>query len=201
METTVTAAARRTGHERPRPTGRASARLVGAFLIGGALLGAAARLWMRLITSDPAFSWSGTLLIVGIFTIAGTAQGIALAVRRRGWPRWAQTIVRALALFAALLLGGGAGIVMLPALVAGSLALGRHDWPRALRAVLGAVAVLNALALLPALLAELTVARAAIGWVVMVVLYTVIVGAISLTLRPLDDGWRLRRRVLVASSP
>ena len=105
---------------------------------------------MRLITSDPAFSWSGTLLIVGIFTIAGTAQGIALAVRRRGWPRWAQTVVRALALFAALLLGGGAGIVMLPALVTGSLALGRHDWPRALRAVLGAVAVLNALALVPA---------------------------------------------------
>ena len=44
-------------------------------------------------------------------------------------------------------------------------------------------------------------ARAAIGWVVMVVLYTVIIVVISLTLRPLDDGWRLRRRARVASSP
>lgn len=173
--------------------------VIAGFLIGGALWGAAARAWMRAVSDDPEFSWSGTLFIVGLFTVAGTAQGIALAVRSRGWPRWAQTPVRVVAGCAALLLGAGAGTVMLPALVAGSLALARRDWPRSVRNVLAAVATLDVVAMIPLLHAELPWFRTIVGWILMVPLYAVIIWAIALNLRPLDDGWRLGRRARVVA--
>jgi hypothetical protein len=172
------------------PAGRAesappaSLRIVGAFLLGGLLWGVVARAWMRLVTADPEFTWSGTLFIVVAFTVAGGAQGAAWAVRQQGWPPWAVAIVRAVALVLALPLGSGAGIVMLPAIVTGSLAAGRTDWPRWLRVALGTVAVINALAIFPLLLEDLTWSRTVVGWLTMIPLYAVIVGAVSLTLRP-----------------
>jgi hypothetical protein len=172
------------------PAGRAesappaSLRIVGAFLIGGLVWGVVARAWMRLVSGDPEFTWSGTSFIVVAFTIAGTAQGVAWAVRKRGWPRWAQAIVRALALVLALPLGAGAGIVMLPAIVTGSLAAGCTGWPRWLRLALATVAAVNTLAIFPLLHQDLSWARTIVGWLTMVPVYAVIVAAISLTLRP-----------------
>jgi hypothetical protein len=172
------------------PAGRAvsappaSRRIVGAFLAGGLLWGVVARAWMRLISADPEFTWSGTLFIVVAFTIAGCAQGVAWAVRQRGWPRWTQAIVRALALVLVLPLGSGAGVVMLPAIVTGSLAVGCTGWPRWLRLALATVAVVNALAMIPLLHQDLSWSRTIVGWLTMVPLYAVIVAAVSLTLRP-----------------
>ena len=40
--------------------------MVGA--VGGAAFGAAFRVWMRFVSDDPAFSWSGTLIIIGAFS-------------------------------------------------------------------------------------------------------------------------------------
>ena len=71
--------------------------IVAAFGVGGAVWGVVARAWMRLITEEPEFTWSGTLFIVGLFAVVATVQGCALAVRRRRWPRWAQAPVRVLA--------------------------------------------------------------------------------------------------------
>lgn len=153
---------------------------------------------MRVVSADPEFTWSGTLGIIGLFTVAGAAQGVALAVRRRRWPRWAQTIVRIPVGFTALLLGGGAGIVMLPAMAAGSLAAARRDWPRWIRIALGGIVGLNVVAMLPMLHVDLGWGRTIIGWLLMLPLYAVIIGAISLNLRPLDDGWRMPTRVRVA---
>jgi hypothetical protein len=171
-----------------------SIHIIGGFLVGGFVWGIVARSWMRLITSDPEFTWSGTLFIVGAFTIAFTAQGVALAVRRRGSARWAQTIVRTVALVLALPLGSGAGIAMLPALVTGSIAAGRTDWRWGWRVAVGTVAVANTVALLPLLHTDLSWGRSLVGWVTMVLVYAVMVGVIAVTVRPLDDGWRLFRR-------
>jgi hypothetical protein len=162
----------------------ASPAIVGAFAVGGFLWGILARGWMRLISADPEFMWSGTLFIVGAFTIAGAAQGVAWVVRQRGWPRWAPGIVRGLALVLALPLGSGAEIVMLPALVTGSPAAGRTDWRRGWRITLPAVAVINTVAIIPLLHADLSCYRTIVGWLAMIPLYAVIVAAISLTLRP-----------------
>ncbi|MET0459447.1 MAG: hypothetical protein ABW195_09370 [Ilumatobacteraceae bacterium] len=171
----------------PAPT------VIVGFLLGGAVWGATARAWMRVVSSDPAFSWSGTLFIVGLFTVVGTAQGVALAVRRARWPRWAQTVVRVPVAFVGLLLGFGAGTVMLPALVAGPLALGRTDWRRGVRWVLAGVVALNVAAMVVLLHVDLSWWRTIVGWVLMLPLYGVVIGALSLNLRPLDDGWHMGR--------
>jgi hypothetical protein len=167
---------------------RPSLPIIGAFLLGGLLWGVLARAWMRLITADPEFTWSGTTFIVVAFTIAAGAQGVAWAVRQRGWPWWAQAIARTLALVLALPLGSGAGIVMLPAIITGSLAAGRTDWPGWVRIALAGVAAVNAVALFPLFLLDLSWGRAIVGWLTMVPLYAVIVAAISLTLRPISIG-------------
>ena len=60
-------------------------------------------------------------------------------------------------------MGAGAGIVMLPALVTGSIAAGRTNWPRALRIVLAGLAGLNAVGLLVMLVGELPLPQAVIG--------------------------------------
>ena len=91
---------------------------------------------MRFITTDPEFSWSGTLFIVGATTIAGTLTGLAY----HRWQLGRGSAWRLLAL-SYLPLGAAAGSVMLPSFVIGGLAWGRSNWPRWLRLGLAAVAV------------------------------------------------------------
>lgn len=183
-----------------RPLTTASAPLViTAFVAGGFVWGVVARAWMRVVAGDPEFSWGGTLFIVGLFTVVGAAQGVALAVRRARWPRWAQTIVRVPVAFVGLFLGFGAGTVMLPALVTGPLALGRTDWPRGARWALAGVAALNAAGVFVLLHDGISWWRAAVGWLLMLPLYGVVIAVLSLDLRPLDDGWRMGRATKVVS--
>jgi hypothetical protein len=107
--------------------------LAGAGL--GLAWGVAARGWMRLITTEPEFSWSGTGYIVGACTVIGLLLGAAEAGRRRGAMRWWRA-----AGASALLLGVGAGIIVLPTALLGGLAAGRRRWHPAVRAVLALAA-------------------------------------------------------------
>ena len=87
----------------------------------GAAWGVLARVWMRLITTDPAFSWSGTLLIVGLAALLGAGVGLVDAALRAGRSRWWR-----LAVVPGLLLLLGPGILLAPSFVVGGLA-----WPGA----------------------------------------------------------------------
>jgi hypothetical protein len=103
---------------------------------GGVAWGIGMRLWMRFISFDPEFTWSGTLFIVGATTIAGALTGVAYHRAKVGtsnaW-RW-------LAL-SYLPLGAAAGAVMVPTFVLGGLAWGRRTWPILPRILLAAAAV------------------------------------------------------------
>lgn len=108
-------------------------------LVSGALLGLAwgiaMRLWMRFISTDPEFSWSGTGYILGATMLAGLALGI-------GWSRRSNAkgnLWRFTGL-AMLPLGVAAGGVMIPTVLLGGMALGRKTWPTWLRAILLALA-------------------------------------------------------------
>jgi hypothetical protein len=94
-------------------------RHVAAGALAGLAWGVAMRAWMRFITTDPEFSWSGTLFIVGASTIVGALLGCAWRRRRAGGIGWWRFSI--LALF---LLGAG-GAVMWPSVVLGGFALGR----------------------------------------------------------------------------
>ena len=83
-------------------------RLVGLGAVFGFTWGAVLRGWMRFITTNPEFSWSGTLMIVGVSAIAGAVLGLARHRRLSGGVGWWRYSILA------LLLLGGAGSVMWP---------------------------------------------------------------------------------------
>src|SRR4051794_21564735 len=103
--------------------------------LAGAVLGVVARAWMRLISDDPEFSWSGTIFIIGGFTLFGIGQSIATATRRRARRRWTLTIARVVGAITMMPLFVAAGSVMLPTVVGGGLAYTRRNWNRVVRCV------------------------------------------------------------------
>ncbi|MDX1449094.1 MAG: hypothetical protein R3246_08535 [Acidimicrobiia bacterium] len=100
----------------------------------GLAWGIAMRAWMRYISVQPEFTWSGTLFILGASTIMGTALGFAWHRRAVGGVGWWR-----LAALTLILVGAG-GAVMWPAVIFGGLALGR-PWKPWIRVSLGAIAV------------------------------------------------------------
>lgn len=104
--------------------------------LSGLVWGIGLRAWMRFITTDPEFTWSGTLFIIGATTVAGAMTGLAYDRWRLGRGNWWRLLG-----FFFLPLGAGAGSVMVPTFVLGGLALGRRRWPFWWRVLLAAVAI------------------------------------------------------------
>jgi hypothetical protein len=108
--------------------------VAGGFFLG-LTWGVVIRVWMRFISTDPEFSWSGTGYIVGAATVVGTLLGVAALRRLRGGRGWWR-----LNGLAVLALGAAAGAVMIPSVLLAGLAIGRRTWRRWLRLVLILVA-------------------------------------------------------------
>lgn len=104
--------------------------------LGGFVWGIGLRAWMRFITTDPEFTWSGTLFIIGATTVAGAMTGLAHHRWRLGRGNWWRLLG-----FFFLPLGAAAGSVMVPTFVLGGLALGRSRWPTWTRVLLAALAI------------------------------------------------------------
>jgi hypothetical protein len=108
-------------------------RTIGLGALCGVAWGVVARVWMRFIATDPAFTWSGTIFVLAAPTIAGTAMGLA-ATTGRPW-------AKGLGIASLVPLGMGAGALMLPTILFGTLAARRRTLPPMVRLVLGALAV------------------------------------------------------------
>jgi hypothetical protein len=96
------------------------AALVGTAL--GAAWGVLARVWMRLVSTEPEFSWTGTIFIVLLATVFGLCVGFAAETRRQGrsvW--WLVSAVPALLLFA------GQGFLFLPGTLVAGVLLARRS--------------------------------------------------------------------------
>jgi hypothetical protein len=166
-----------------------------AGFVAGALLGVVARLWMRWISTDPEFSWSGTTFIVLAFAVFGAAQAGAWAARHAGWRRSATCLVRFVAAVLSLGLFTAAGAMMLPTVVAASLARWRRDWPRPWRIGVAVISVPIAAVVV------WDIARHG-GWTVwtfgrvalFLAIYGVIVTATQPTVAPQRDGAHARRQ-------
>lgn len=163
-------------------------------LVGGLLLGVLARAWMRFISEDPQFSWSGTVFIVGGFTVFGLAQSLVAVARRRIARRPVLTVLRVIGGVATLPLFAAAGALMFPTVVGAGLAIARPEWRRATRVVCAVVAMGPVLFVGNDL-------RGSFGWsvrtfggfVAMLALYSVVVWATRFTLVAQSDGWSLPR--------
>lgn len=123
-------------------------RQAAAGLVIGAGWGVAARVWMRLISTDPEFTWSGTLSIITVAALAGLGLGLVSGARACG----RRSLWRLAALLAFPIVAAPQGIVaFLPAFLLGGLALsGRLSprWRTTLLAVAAAMPVLMWFAIL-----------------------------------------------------
>jgi len=88
----------------------------------GLAWGLVARLFMRLISTSPGFSWAGTIGIVGMSAVLWGLIGVVVAARGAGRSRWWR-----LAPLPGLILFAGAGLPMLPGAVATGLVLFVRD--------------------------------------------------------------------------
>jgi len=177
-----------------------SVALVLSGLLAGAAWGVVARLWMRFISAEHEFSWSGTLTIVGIFALCGMGQALAAAALRGDWSRPARIGAQSLAVATALPLGLAAGMIMLPSTLLAAVALGRKRMDRRWRIALAMLAIIPAAMVLAQLLDELPVWRALVGWVLMFAVYLPIVWALSRTfgaLRPWEGRPPKRTRLAI----
>jgi hypothetical protein len=172
-------------------------RIVVGAPFAGATLGVVARCWMRLITDDPEFSWSGTIFIVLAFTIAGAGHGVAWAVRRTGVRRRWSTTARVAAGVLTLPIFAGAGAMMLPTVFGVSVAGARTDWPRAARLAAAFVAIPVPIIIGTDLVESGITPGVLLGVVLMVVTYTIVVRSSYAVVAPIADGWRLPRIVRV----
>jgi hypothetical protein len=146
-------------------------RMMAAGAAVGATYGVALRAWMRLVSTDPGFTWSGTGYIVGAFTVLGAMAGLVTVGRRR---RWRRRLVAGRGVGIVLSLGcfAGAGVLMLPTIVPAALGWARTDWVRPLRAGLllfgGVIAVVVVITM-----PDLTLQRRLVALVAYLLLCTV----------------------------
>ncbi len=115
--------------------------LLGAIFVGIAL-GATARLWMRWISTQPEFSWSGSIFIVIAFTIFTTSQAIVYVLRRSVKSKRLTTVVRSGGAILSLSIFGGAGALMFPTVFLASIGLWQKRLDRRIRHFLLAVSLL-----------------------------------------------------------
>ena len=110
--------------------------------IAGLALGIVARLWMRWISTEPEFTWTGTIFIILAFVLFGTFHSLSYYAHVSLWSRGRLKFIRVIALLFSLPLFSAAGSAMLPTVLTGSLALWRTDWWRWLRALLGILSLI-----------------------------------------------------------
>jgi hypothetical protein len=95
---------------------------------------------MRLISENPEFTWTGTLLILAFAALLGLGVGLVHGARRSGRSSW-----WTLAVLPGLVLFAGAAIPLAPCFLLGGLAWGvRGRWPR----VVGGLAVVGSVVLM-----------------------------------------------------
>ena len=110
-------------------------RAAAAGLALGAGWGVLARVWMRMISTTPEFSWSGTLLIIGFSALAGLGLGLVHGARSRHRSRWWRLAV----VLALPIVSAAQGVVFAPAFWLGGFAFAGRG-PRGVRGVLALVA-------------------------------------------------------------
>ena len=182
----------------PTPARRPIMPTLATGVFGGLALGTIARAWMRLISEDPEFSWSGTLFIVMGFTVFGFTQSLVAAARRRAIRRSRLTALRVVGIAGMLPLFVAAGAVMFPTVIGGGLALARVEWRRITRVVCLVVAAIPVLFVGNDLVGSFGWSvHTATGFGGLLAVYATIIWATRFTFARQDHGGRSRRATTI----
>lgn len=164
--------------------------------LAGLSVGVTARSWMRWISTDPEFSWPGTIGILTGFTLFGGMQAGAAAYRRRQRSRRRTTLVRVVCGSLSMGIFGAAGAVMFPTVLFGGLAVWRRDWWPAARVVSAVAAAPLAVFTAGDIVDDFGWSLATVGRLaVFVAIYAAVIAATRPTIAPIPDGWRFPRVV------
>jgi hypothetical protein len=149
-------------------------QLLLAGVAGGFVWGVLARLWMRLIATDPEFTWGGTIFILVATSLFGLGVGGA-AAGRRSPRRWVRRVTRVLGAIPLIFLSAGAGMIMVATIVPMTLALTERRWWKPVRVALLALSLLPAKVVVDGLAKDFSGLKAAIALVLYVGLAAVLV--------------------------
>lgn len=175
------------------------ALLIPSGVFVGLVLGVIARAWMRWISTDPEFSWAGTIGILVGFVVFFSVHATVLLGRRRGWSRRWLTVARVLAAIFSLGIFSAAGAAMLPTVLTASLGLARIDWPRFVRRLLIVLSLIIPFFLVRDIGSDFGWNPVTAGRIILYVLiYHVIISVARITAAPQGDSWRMNRKVRVA---
>jgi hypothetical protein len=139
-------------------------QLVLAGVAGGFVWGVLARLWMRLISTDPEFTWGGTIFILTVTTLFGLGVGGAVAGRRSS-RRWVRRVTRVLGAMSLVFLSMAAGMILVASVVPATLALTERRWWKPVRVALLALSLLPAKVVVDGLAEDFSGLKAAIALV------------------------------------
>jgi len=108
-------------------------------MLVGLSLGTVARLWMRWISTDPEFTWGGTIGIVVVFTIFTSIQAMIYTLRKRVISKRLTLVIRCVGAFFTLPLFTAAGAVMFPTVLLASIATWRKKIDKKVRIALSII--------------------------------------------------------------
>ena len=150
-------------------------------VLGGLALGVLARLWMRTISTEPEFSWSGSIFIVGLFVIFGISQSIVYILRRKIKGRKPISLVRAIGGFFSLSIFLGAGALMFPTVAMGSIAVWREKLGNRVRVLLVVLSLIVPLIISKDIISDFGWKFSSVG---KILLFIFIYGVVIVAIRP-----------------
>ncbi|MDP1711757.1 MAG: hypothetical protein Q8K86_04795 [Candidatus Nanopelagicaceae bacterium] len=155
-------------------------------IFSGLILGIIARAWMRWISTDPEFTWSGTFFIVLAFVIFGAVHSLVFFAREGGWSSGRVNLIRIASIFLSLPLFVAAGSAMFPTVLTGSLARWRTDWWIWLRWILAGCSVIIPIFIIRDIGNDFGWGIATFGRVLLfIAIYSVVISAIRSAVSPI----------------
>lgn len=168
-------------------------QLVLAGALAGFTWGVLIRLWMRLISTNPEFTWGGTLYILGAATILGVGVAGA-AAGRRSPRRWARRVTRVLGGISLIFLSVAAGVILVASVLPATLALAERRWWMIVRVALFGLSLLPLRALIGELQQEFTTPKVLVATVLYLALASVLIVAWGSVVRSRPSRRAVRRQ-------
>ena len=180
-------------------------RLILTGAMGGALLGIVARLWMRWISTDPEFSWSGTIFIVLGFAIFTTNQATVFVLRKKTRSRRITSIIRGTGVLFSLPIFAAAGAIMFPTVALASIAVWQKTMDKKVRLSLLAISFIIPVMQIWGFISDFGFNFVTLGRALLfVVIYSVVIYIVKPTVAPFESADSIakishrRRNILVA---
>lgn len=164
-------------------------KIILAALVKGFVLGVVARAWMRWISTEPDFSWSGTIFIVQAFMIFMVNQSVIKLLRQRFKGRRSVLLIRIFGVIFSLPIFTGAGGMMFPAVALASVATWNPSLGKRTRGVLLLLALIIPTIISNDIVSDFGWSFATIGRILLFVsIYSVVVFATKPTLSPFRNA-------------